>query len=360
MTLKQEILSLSKKLIYFPSVSSDLPELVKITDFVESLLKQIPGLQVKRLSSNQKPSLIATFKKTKSPEIFLNGHLDVIPAEKSQFNPVVKNGKLFGRGAQDMKANIAVFIVLLRELVRRGKQPNLGLMFVSDEEIAGNDGTSFLLNKGYTCKFFITGEPSNLSIVHCEKGFLWLEVKAKGVSTHGSMPWNGENAILKINQGINRFLKIYPIPKKEAWKTTASVDVISGGDVVNKVPDKCTLKIDFRYIRGENLSSVVEKVKICFKGCEVRIISQGSDLFTNPSDPYIKNLSKAIKNTTGEKAQIVRKAGFTDARFFSEKGIPAVWLGAVGSGLHGKDENVSIKSLLNLHDALFNFLRMKT
>src|SRR5690606_15152773 len=98
---------------------------------------------------NGKPSFVATMKKTKTPDILLNGHLDVVPGTSNQFIPEIKGDKLIGRGAQDMKASCAAMLTVFKNLSEDETFPKdrLGIMIVTDEEIGGFSGTSQLLKK---------------------------------------------------------------------------------------------------------------------------------------------------------------------------------------------------------------------
>ena len=118
-------------------------------------------------------------------KVILNAHLDVVPGSDDQFAPFVKDGRLYGRGAYDMKAAAAVEILVFKELADKVSYP-LGLQLVTDEEVGGFKGTKYQVDQGVRAEFIVVGEPTNLDIGHKAKGVLWLKIVFKGESAHGA------------------------------------------------------------------------------------------------------------------------------------------------------------------------------
>lgn len=315
---KSFILELSKKFLAIESISDHPSKLKQVIDLAEKYLKD-QNIILHRFQIKGKPSLVATLTKTKTPEIMLNGHLDVVPGKPLQFKPKVVGDKLYARGAHDMKAACAVMIQVFKKLAKDNKYPRekLGLMIVTDEEIGGHNGSLAVLNKGYHSKFLMTGESTNLNIEIAAKGILWLRVSSKGNPAHGAYPWNGKNAVLLINNFINKIQKIYPVPKKEVWKTTCNISSISGGNATNKVPESCELKMDIRYIPQDNPNKILEKIKkIAPKSLKLETLMLEPPLFTDPKDNYLRHLAKIISQYKGKKPKFTKQHGASDARFF--------------------------------------------
>lgn len=361
----QEITNLTKDLIKFESIESRPDELRRVVDFVADYLEKNTKLSVKRFEHNGKPSLVGLFNNAsksigrgslKLPKIFLHDHLDVVPGNPSQFKPTIKGDELFGRGASDTKANGAVLMILARELSKSVDIPPVGFMFTTDEEIGGGDGTKYLLEKGYTCEFFLTCEPTHFDIVPAHKGVLWIEVKVKGQAAHSSRPWAGKNAALLAYEGLAKLYKLYPLPKQEAWKTTVNVGGIVGGDAFNKVMPECKLKLDIRFIEKDEPEKIVRDVRACFPGSEVKVVQKESMMNTKADDPWVKRLAASVEKITGKKPDVRRGHGACDGRFYSAVGIPAVEFGTVSKGLHTDEECVKISTLKTFYEILFNFV----
>ena len=148
------------------------------------------GLPVKKLENNGFHMLVCEIGQG-DHTVVLNGHIDVIEAEEKQFQPYIKDGKMYGRGAVDMKAGVAAFMVAAAQLKDRDLTTRVMLQIVPDEEIGGINGTKYLTENGYLGDFIICGEPTNMGIAIQSKGVLQLDITVQGKSAHGSRPWEG-------------------------------------------------------------------------------------------------------------------------------------------------------------------------
>src|SRR3989338_4868296 len=194
----KQILDLSKKLISIPSIKENPRKLIEILELTK---KELKGFNISSYSKEGIPSLLISNseQKLKKFKIILNAHLDVVPAKENQFSPQEKDGKLYGRGAYDMKAAAAVEILVFKELAKKLNYP-IALQLVTDEEIGGNNGTKYQIGRGVKCDFVIAGEPTNFGISTKAKGIVWGKIKVKGVAAHGAYVWRGENALWKAKK----------------------------------------------------------------------------------------------------------------------------------------------------------------
>src|SRR3712207_3272476 len=108
-------------------------------------------------SSDGKPSLVAAFDAERRKALILNAHVDVVPGRPDQFEPFERDGRIYGRGTQDMKGSAAAMLLLLKDLASAGRHPSVSWQFVTDEEIGGDHGTGYLFAQGYTGDFFVAG-----------------------------------------------------------------------------------------------------------------------------------------------------------------------------------------------------------
>ncbi len=140
------IINFSKHLISLPSTRSNPSMLKKV---LNEVLKEVKEYTVEYFEKNQMPSALVYFGKSgpKRFKVILNAHLDVVEAKEDQYKPFEKDGRLYGRGAIDMKAAAAVEILVFKELANKVNYP-LGLQLVTDEEIGGFNGTKYQIEKG--------------------------------------------------------------------------------------------------------------------------------------------------------------------------------------------------------------------
>ena len=154
--MKDQIVSLAKELIEIPSVMEDIPHNVEALAWVK---KQLPEYSFTPYVLENFPSLLFTNKPevTKKFKIIFNVHLDVVPGAEKDFHAVEKDGKIYGRGAFDMKAATVVMMLLFKELGHKLSYP-LGLQVTTTEEYHGLYGTGYQVEQGVGAEFAITGE----------------------------------------------------------------------------------------------------------------------------------------------------------------------------------------------------------
>ncbi|KKQ01514.1 MAG: peptidase M20 [Candidatus Roizmanbacteria bacterium GW2011_GWA2_36_23] len=352
----KNILDLSKKLISIPSTKDNPGELKRVLDL--AIIELGNAYTVEYFTKNNIPSALIYNSKTrpKKFKIILNAHLDVVPAKNEQYQPVIKDGKLFGRGAYDMKAPAACEILAFREMAKTIKYP-LALQLVTDEEIGGFDATKFQLDQGIRSDFSIAGESTEFGIKNQAKGIIWAKIRTKGEASHGAYPWQGKNAIWMMNDVLNKLRKHYPEMKKEEWKTTVNIAKIETSNTTyNKVPDDCVLGIDVRYIPAETKTIASKLKKILPKGAEVEILVKEPAQFTPQSNGYIKILRQITTTYTRKSVPLILKPGASDIRHFNRVGCDGVEFGPCGYGLHTDNEWVDIKSLETYYNILKKFL----
>ena len=345
MKKKEKFLTLTSSLLSLPS-TKDNPKALK--EVLKVAARELESYTIEWFEKDGTPSLLAYNSPTRPKrfKVILNAHLDVVPGNPSQFKPKIKDGKLYGRGAYDMKGAAAVEILVFKELAKKLPYP-LGLQLVTDEEIGGFKGTKYQIEKGVRADFVIAGEPTDLAVNNKAKGIIWAKIYAFGKSSHGAYPWEGDNAILKLQKILNELFKLYPLPQKEAWRTTINLSRIEvENKTFNKVPDKAIAYLDIRYIPEDKKKIKKDLERICKKyGAKLELLLNEPAQFTDQDNPYMKILKKAIEKETGKKAKIIVKHGGSDIRHFNAVGCEGVTFGPTGAGLHTDEEWVEVKSL---------------
>ena len=323
-----------------------------------------PGFTVEQFTSNGKPSALV-YCGTSRPEfrVILNGHLDVVPAEPSQFTPRVVGDRLIGRGAQDMKVSALAMALAFRDLAPRLPYA-LGLQLVTDEEVGGHDGTRHQVWQGVRGDFVIIGEYTGLDIVADSKGLLHARLHAVGRAGHGAYPWLGSNAVLALLDGINRLLARYPVPAAEEWRTTVNLARIdTANPAVNQIPAAATAWFDLRFpaedadLSNRTRDEVGRHLQaVCGPRVRVEVDRFEPAHHADHDHADIARLRRAAQ-AEGFAGALLRKHGSGDGRFYSQHDIPAVAFGVGGAGQHGPDEYADIATFAPYHRALRRFLR---
>jgi succinyl-diaminopimelate desuccinylase len=355
-SLRDELTQLTCELIAIPSIAEQPEQLQAVIDYAERYAQGVPGVYSQRYEWAGKPSLVVTLRDTRAPAVMLNAHLDVVPGRAEQFRPEVRDGRIYGRASQDMKGSGAVLLRLIKDLAGLPQPPDVGFMFVSDEEIGGENGTGELLRAGWRCGFFLAAEPTDLDICFAQKGAMWVEIHLPGRPAHGSRPWDGLNAFAGLREGLAAMERRFPTPDEAAWLTTVVPTVIHGGEAGNRLPESVILTLDIRHIPEEQPEQIVAALQACYPAGEVRFLRGGVPLASDPHDPQITRLAECTNAVLGRAPRLYREHFASDARFYSDGGIPAVCFGPVGAGLHSDEEWVDIDSLEQLYQVLRRFV----
>jgi acetylornithine deacetylase/succinyl-diaminopimelate desuccinylase family protein len=288
--------------------------------------------------------------------IVLAPHMDTVGVTgNEQFEPVLKNGRIYGRGACDTKGSIAVFLSALIELASAKSRPaNTEICFVAlvDEE-SGQGGSRFLAKRGFKADLAIVGEPTRLQIVTAHKGDLWLQLETKGKAAHGSRPELGRNAVHLMAKIVHLLETDYARQLRRRRHSllrhaTINVGSISGGRQPNIVPDWCAIRIDRRTIPGEQDPEVKREILRFIRqhGLRASMLDTKNEepappLETNPRLPLVRQFLRSA----GQK----KPAGvdfFSDAGVLAAAGIPSVVFGPGDiAQAHTADEWVAVRQL---------------
>ncbi len=356
-----EVVKLTEELVRFRTDRSD--EIERAAGFVRGWL-EAQNVEVEVLQNEGLPTLVASVGPgdIAKADIIFHAHLDVVPGKSDQFNSFVVDGKIYGRGTYDMKGALAAMMMAMAELKENSGGHRVLLLVVPDEERAAGKrrASQFLVEKGYQGSFVICGEPTNLDVGVQAKGVLVLRLKVYGRSAHGSTPWLGENAILKSINLYRRVSHLGFAKERSAVFDSPSINLgeISGGDILNKVPDLCTLGIDIRYLPNQYPHEILRQIRnLDSEQMEVEILYQRPPAAVDPNIPFIKSLLAAIKLESATSAISVGRDGSSDVIYFLEKGIPGVEFGPRGANHHGDEEYVDIGSLVEYERVLVYFVR---
>jgi len=340
---------LGEKLIAIPSTADNPEELRHALDIAKM---ELQGFAVEEFEGSGIPSVLIsnTDDTSRQFKVILNAHLDVVPAGKYQL--VEKEGKFYGRGAYDMKIAAAVMILLFKELAKSVDYP-LALQLVTDEEMGGFHGTKYQVEQGVSGEFVIAGDISDLKVQNKSKGMLWIKIKANGKSAHGAYPWEGENALEKLQRGLEKLKMLYPDPEEAVWRTTINIAKIETPNVAfNKVPEEATAFLDVRFIPEEK-DTIMDTIKSNLASdAQIEIIANETSQYTDENNIYVKHLKTSIEKITGSKAEMLQLHGASDVRFYEQMGVPAVCFGPHGGGQHSDEEWVEKEGIQTYYEIL--------
>ena len=199
-----------------------------------------------------------------APTVVLHGHLDVVPGLAGQFEPEIEGDRLYGRGAYDMKGAVAAMLMVTAAMRDQDRvRVRLGIVGDEESEEEAERGSDHLVDSGFIGDFAITGEPTDLHIGIEAKGVLALRLEVGGTAAHGATPWLGDNAVLNA---IDVFRSIESLPfarhSSELFdRPSINLGRIVGGDALNKVPDRCVIDVDIRYLPDQDPQEILAQVR---------------------------------------------------------------------------------------------------
>ena len=308
---------------------------------------------------------------TKDPNICFAGHVDVVPTgdiEKWSINPFggeIKEGKIWGRGAADMKSGIAAFVSSVSEFLAKEKKfeqvGSISFLITSDEEGKAINGTKkvveWLQEKQEKITACIVGEPTNVNemgdtIKVGRRGSFTGFLKVKGVQGHVGYPHLAENPINSLIKMLEPFVKIYLDEGTENFQPSSvmvtSVDV--DNDATNVIPAEARATFNIRFNNLHTINSLELMIKNQFDkittNYEFNYYCNAEPFLT--SDDFLKStIEKSIKNVVNIKPNQSTSGGTSDARFIS-KICPVIEFGLVGKTMHKIDENVDVEDITKL------------
>ena len=315
-------------------VATIMLEKLKSLGLETQVIEAVPG----------RPNVVARLiGRGNGPTLLLNGHMDVQPPSnhwtRDPFAAHVEGTQLYGQGAMDMKAGLAAVIYALDGLRRTGRKltGDVIVTAVADEVCGGHLGTGFIVAEGLVkADMAVVCEPTGDTVRVAHRGALWLEIEVSGKSAHGGRPWLGVNALSKAARLItvpslqDRTHPLLPAP-------TINIGSLEGGTKVNLVADRAVFQIDRRLLPGEQVNAAQSEVaELCSAiraadgeewSVDVRKLMHVTPGEIDPEAPIVKACQAAHAAITGEPAAIGSTAGFEDAHFLLDAGIPTAMYG---------------------------------
>jgi acetylornithine deacetylase/succinyl-diaminopimelate desuccinylase-like protein len=385
--LRPEAIELARRLVRCPSENPP-GDTGPLADLIE---RELSDLFCTRVTA-QPPAvnLIARLAMARpGRRLVVNGHLDTFPAGAragwtvDPFGGEVRDGRLYGRGASDMKVGLAAAILTARLLgeARDALAGELVLALVGDEETGGRWGTQYLLANHPETRgdAMLSGDAGSPDVLRFgEKGQMWLEVAAAGKAAHGAHVHLGANAIERLMTALGRLktLEDLPAPIPEAvraavraaqpiseavsgageaavlQRVTVNIGTVSGGQAVNLVADSAVARCDLRFPPGFSIADIEQAIAARLAGLagiSWRVLSAAEPNVTDPGHELVRVAQANAAAVLGRPVAVNMRVGFSDARFYRHAGVPAAVYGPTPHGMGGPDEYVTLADL----DAVF-------
>ncbi len=353
----EDTIELLKRLIRTKPVSADVPAVNRATDLLRRYLAEHDGLHCDMEHKDGRDILYAATRQTKTPDVLLNVHLDVVPAREEQFVPVEKKGWLHGRGSSDCLGCAAI---AAQALIRCRTPRSVGVIFSSDEEVGG-ETTAHMVRRGYGANaviLVIDGAPYAIAVA--QKGVLTLSLRATGKTAHSSTPWLGENAIDRLIDGYLEIRGLFPdVAAGDEWHNTLAATVVSGGTASNRIPDEARLTINVRYTEAGAPARILQRIRD-LSGLEAEPAMTCPPVVFGENTPLFRQLAETMEDCLGTPISLIRMNGATDARHFVGLGVPIAIIGIPGLNVHGENESAEIRGIRAYEDMLVEFLNQET
>ena len=359
-----EVEKLACDLVAIESVNPDLVPSGSgegnIARFVASWLKDA-GLEVQIVEPVAgRPSVVGVVHGSgRGRSLMLNAHMDTVGAGgmADPFEPVVTGGRIYGRGAYDMKGSLAAIMIAAREAKKRGLLGDLIVTAVSDEEVASL-GTSAMLER-IRAEAAIVTEPTELRLCLAHKGFAWLEVETRGVAAHGSRPSDGVDAIALMGRILSGLVNLdlrlrLGAGHRLLGRGSLHASLIEGGQEWSTYPSRCVVKVERRTIPGEDGARALKEMEALIEiaredapnlEASVRLVLERAPSELGADHPVALVVADAARAALGKDAEVVGVPYWMDMALTNDAGIPTVAFGPTGKGEHADVEWVDVASL---------------
>ena len=323
--------------------------------------------------------------------LLLNGHMDVVPAESPElwttppFEPQRRNGRLYGRGAGDMKSGFAIGMLALRALADVAPDlfatRRLGFLAVVEEECTGNGTLASIAEHGITAPEVVVLEPTDLGLLVGGVGVLWIDISVVASSGHAYAAETRANAIdlgMVLVEGLRRWSERLrrsdPEPSMSANESPYNINLgkVHSGDWTSTAPSSAVFSVRVGFPRSwtaEAAEAEVRKVIAELVAADPRFPVQPTIALTglrakgyllDAESALVRDLSAAHADAHGVAPSTFTLGSTTDARIYlNEFDIPAVCFGAIAHDIHGIDESVELQSIVDAARTLARFLLMR-
>ncbi|MCK5284998.1 MAG: succinyl-diaminopimelate desuccinylase [Alphaproteobacteria bacterium] len=316
---------------------------------------------------------------TKSPHICYAGHTDVVPSGSldawihDPFDPQIVDGKLYGRGASDMKGSVAAFVAGISDYLKKHGEPegSISMLITGDEEAIAKNGTvkvlEWMKEQGHVPDVCLVGEPSNPKILGEEikvgrRGSLVCQLKVQGKQGHVAYPDRARNPLPSLIKLLDA-LAGYEFDKGTEFFSATNLEIttIDVGNVAdNVIPDSGVAQFGIRFNDMWNQTTLVVKIKEILDSVgapyDLTCRCSGESFLTEPG-AWTDTVRQAVEDITGRTPELTTTGGTSDARFVV-KYCPVVEFGLINETIHQINENADVEALEKLTEVFTRILEL--
>jgi len=308
------------------------------------------GLEVEVLG-DERPSVVATRRGAGGGRsLLLNGHLDTVGVAgmDAPFEPRVEDGRLYGRGAYDMKGALAA--IMLAAADAPALRGDVIVTLVADEELA-SIGTEAVVEHVHADAAIVV-EPTELRVAIAHRGFVGFELETAGVAAHGSRPDLGVDAIARMGPLLVALAELDERLRSGArhplvGSASLHASLVEGGQELSSYPARCVLTGERRTIPGETVADVERELRAIAGDATLRVIASRDPYEASAGDPFVELVGRAA-----DAGELVGALFWTDAALIGAAGTPTVLFGPSGEGAHAEVEWVDLASLERVRDVV--------
>ena len=309
-----------------------------------------------------RPNLLARVGAARAPRrLMFSGHLDVVGVDgmtHSPFEGEVRDGRLYARGAADMKGGVAAMCAAAWRAAQEPLDGEIVVALTADEEYE-SAGTRAMLERGVRADAAIVGEPTRLEIMPAHRGFVWIEVEVSGRAAHGSRWDVGVDAIRHAGLLLSELDRVdaEELPRREhplLGRASLHASTIAGGIGMSTYPDRCVVRLERRTLpgeRGEDVIAEIERACAAVRARRPSFVAEVRLLMTQgPSDvaldaPIVHALTDALR-ARDEPVRVAGMSAWTDAALLNAAGLPAICFGPGDISLaHAAEEYIPLDEI---------------
>lgn len=346
------------KLVSMRTLTADIPANDNALGYLEKYFAE-RGMHCRRRRFAGHGTLVASTRPAnhKTPTVLLAGHIDVVAGSDKLFKLQIKAGKITGRGVFDMKFALAGYMQLIDELRYNLHKYDFAVMVTADEESHSN-GTRRLVKAGHLPKVCIIPDSTapGWDIERAAKGSWRFDLIATGKNAHGSRPWEGESAALKLINALHQLQDEF----QDQGPTTDSINIgrIQGGTAYNQIPQHMSAAVELRLTSQAAYDHFGQYITDLCKKHDVSMEEQlrGRAFQHDLNNPYVQSFMDSVEKLTGKRPKTYMSCGTSDASCFIDKGIPAIVSCPEGGGHHSENEWIGQKSFRQFVPILHDYL----
>jgi acetylornithine deacetylase/succinyl-diaminopimelate desuccinylase family protein len=375
---EDEMGALLAELVAIPTENPPGKNYRACTDLLENRLKQA-GLECERPEvsgakdgTGEVPACLVAWYGRGERVLYFHGHYDVVPAQSpEQFQPVLEEHFLFGRGSCDMKGGIVAMLYAILALKECGAElgGRIALILVPDEETGGERGSAWLAAQGRLgCGGIgmLLAEPTSGVVWNANRGAISLRVRVFGKSAHVGLQHKGENAFERMLEVVKRLEELKQEVEQRATTFNIGADQArqsilmlggqsGGGTNFNVVPEECWFTVDRRINPEESLAEEKDRLIAVLESCRREgiplaweILQEGQSSAYREEERLGVALARSVRAVTGDVPRFEMCPGLLEIRFYAAQGVPAY---AYGPGLlsvaHGPNEYIDLRKIID-------------